>query len=108
MSERPKGYGMTAELNEKKAAKYDVELQVQVVDWIKAVTGDDLDILNTQEDFTEKLKNGKTLCQLINAIQPGSVKKVNDSKMAFKMVRLGWSHSFLYLHSTPSCTIPLY
>ncbi len=39
-----------------------------------------------QDRITEDLKNGVFLCNLINIIRPESVKKINTSKMAFKMV----------------------
>ena len=38
-------------------------------------------------DIKEALKNGVKICELINLLQPGSVKKINESKMAFKQVR---------------------
>lgn len=82
MAERPKGYGMTAELQEKKAAKYDPGLEQEARDWMESVTGKPL----PSGSFHEALKDGVYLCELINVIQPGSVKKINTSKMAFKMM----------------------
>ena len=37
-------------------------------------------------DMHEKLKSGVFLCKLINKLAPSSVRKVNDSKMAFKQM----------------------
>ncbi|CAK8695726.1 myophilin-like [Clavelina lepadiformis] len=87
MADRPKGFGMTAELNKKKDGKYDQMLDVQVREWISSVTGVELDMNEiTQESFHQTFKSGVILCKLINAIEADSVKKVNDSKMAFKQM----------------------
>merc|ERR1712079_866063 len=40
--------------------------------------------MGDQFDFTEMLKDGVMLCNLINALQPGSVKKINTLKTSFK------------------------
>eukprot|EP00500_Bicosoecida_sp_ms1_P014745 CAMPEP_0203820726 /NCGR_PEP_ID=MMETSP0115-20131106/40844_1 /ASSEMBLY_ACC=CAM_ASM_000227 /TAXON_ID=33651 /ORGANISM="Bicosoecid sp, Strain ms1" /LENGTH=134 /DNA_ID=CAMNT_0050729741 /DNA_START=30 /DNA_END=431 /DNA_ORIENTATION=- len=49
--------------------------------WIEAVTGSPL---ANPDDLHASLMDGVALCQLINAIAPGSVKKINESKMVFK------------------------
>ena len=82
MADRPKGYGMTAELQAKKDAKHDPVLEKEARDWLEAVVGEPF----PNEDFQEALKDGKYLCKVINKLAPGSVKKVNDSTMAFKMM----------------------
>ncbi|XP_065906338.1 muscle-specific protein 20-like [Dysidea avara] len=83
MADRPKGYGMTAELADKKAAKRDPELEAQAIEWMQAVTEEPFP---TDVTFEEALKDGVYLCNLINILQPGSVKKINTSKMAFKQM----------------------
>ena len=71
-------YGLDAELAAKQAAKYSPELEHQASAWIKEVTGVDVGA-----NFAEGLKSGVVLCQLINAIKPGTVAKINNQKMAF-------------------------
>lgn len=36
------------------------------------------------DNFYEVLKNGVILCKLVNTLEPGRIKKVNETKMAFK------------------------
>ncbi|XP_002158860.1 myophilin [Hydra vulgaris] len=96
MATRPKGFGMTAELAAKKAAKFDLHLANEAFDWIKevlrfaggegAALADTIEPIEKDKDVQTYLKDGVILCHLINAIKPGSVKKINDSKMAFKQM----------------------
>lgn len=86
MADRPKGFGMTAEVSAKIAGKYDANLDAQARDWINQVVGTEIDIDGNPDTLQEALKDGVTLCNLINAIAPGSVAKINQSKMAFKMM----------------------
>lgn len=81
MAQRPKGYGMTAELERKKEAKYNPELEREALDFIASKTG-----RNCSGGCVEALKDGVTLCHFANALKPGSIKKINESKMAFKMM----------------------
>lgn len=82
MAERPKGYGMTAELQEKQDAKYNPELEAGARAWLEKVVGEPF----PTGSFHEALKNGVYLCKAINVLKPGSVPKINSSKMAFKMM----------------------
>jgi len=87
MSTRPRGFGLTAELQHKQAAKYDVEKEKDARAWIEGVTGVQLSDQDLGEvHFHNSLKDGVVLCKLINAISPGSVRKVNETKMAFKQM----------------------
>jgi hypothetical protein len=78
-SGRGGGYGMDAELAAKQAAKYDSGAEGQCRVWIEGVTGCQF----KSEPFGDMLKDGKILCQLVNTIRPGTVKKINNMRMPF-------------------------
>jgi len=95
MANRPRGFGMTAELAKRKAAKFDSDLASEAFAWMidvltPHVSDKDLEELNkevsSEKDVHSPLKNGVLLCQLVNAIKPGSVKKINTGNMAFKQM----------------------
>ncbi|XP_055331760.1 myophilin-like isoform X2 [Paramacrobiotus metropolitanus] len=65
--------------------KYDETRAEEALAWINDVLGPgSVNTSGKAEDFYEALKDGVVLCNLANALQPGSVKKVETSKMAFK------------------------
>ena len=82
MADRPTGYGMTAELKQKQASKYDPALEEDAKKWLQAVTGEPF----PAGSFYEALKDGVYLCKAMNKLVPGSIRKINTSKMAFKMM----------------------
>lgn len=91
MANRPRGFGLTAEVKGKIAAKYDVEKEQECRVWMESVTGEALpgsaspaEPLGAQK-FHEALKDGTYLCKLMSAIT-GKPVKHNDSKMAFKQM----------------------
>ena len=93
MANRPRGFGLSAEQARKKAAKFDPDQANDMLSWVKSVlnmNNIDFDfepIVKDKEgerNFAKPLKNGVALCNLINVIKSGSVKKINESKMAFK------------------------
>ncbi|XP_062381254.1 calponin-2 [Sardina pilchardus] len=71
---RGPAYGLSAEVKSRIAQKYDPQREEELRIWIEDVTGGSIG-----EDFQKGLKNGVVLCELINKLQPGSVKKVNNS-----------------------------
>lgn len=83
---------MTAEVRDKIAAKYDINLEQEARQWIEAVTGEPLNPSVSSDEplgadrFHEALKDGVALCKLADAIVgPGKV-KANSSKLAFKQM----------------------
>ncbi|XP_028567518.1 calponin-1 [Podarcis muralis] len=71
---RGPAYGMSAEVKNKLAQKYDPQKEHELRQWIEELTGKRIG-----ENFMESLKDGVILCDLINKLQPGSVRKVNES-----------------------------
>lgn len=51
------------------------------MDWISAVTGEKF-----SGEYEDVLKNGIVLCKLINAIAPGSVKKIQEKGTNFQLM----------------------
>jgi len=76
MANRPKGYGMTAEVSNKIAAKYSDEDEQEVVSWICALV-DCEPPAPGRKSTQEWMKNGEILISLINTINPDSIKKWN-------------------------------
>ncbi|XP_061267123.1 calponin-3 isoform X2 [Bos javanicus] len=69
-------YGLSAEVKNKIASKYDHQAEEDLRNWIEEVTG-----MSIGANFQLGLKDGIILCELINKLQPGSVKKVNESSL---------------------------
>jgi len=76
--------GFAAEAQRKINSKYSDELASESLEWVKEITGEPINTSGDMDNFFEVLKDGIILCKLANAIKAGSIKKVNESKMAFK------------------------
>jgi len=82
-------YGLSRECAMKAQAKFDIERAQTALDWAEQMIGQKLDYpeggaIRDSLDFGAILKDGTILCQLINRLQPGSVKKINTMKAPFK------------------------
>lgn len=86
MADRATKSGIALEAQQKIHSKYSEELASQILQWVQGVTGLDIDTSGRIEPFIEILRDGKVLCQLANSLEPGSVKKVNSSSLAFKQM----------------------
>jgi len=71
-------FGLDAELAQKRNSQYDPELEAEARRFIEEKTG-----LTLSGTFHEALKNGQSLCKLVNALSPGKIKKINTGKLAF-------------------------
>ncbi|TNM97854.1 calponin-2 [Takifugu flavidus] len=65
-------YGLSAEVKNKIAQKYDLQKEEELRLWIQDVTGHPIGA-----DFQKEMKSGVVLCELINHLAPGSVTKIN-------------------------------
>ncbi|GMI12460.1 hypothetical protein TrLO_g2941 [Triparma laevis f. longispina] len=81
MSTRGAGYGLDAELARKSALKYDTGKEQEAAAWISSCTD-----LSFTDSFADSLKDGQMLCILMNRIKPGTIRKVETSKMPFKQM----------------------
>jgi len=81
-------YGLSRECHMKSQAKFSVERARECMEWVEEVLGRKMEPeaceIKDQIEFSNILKDGAVLCQLINAIEPGSVKKINTMNAPFK------------------------
>merc|ERR1711997_818846 len=83
-------YGLSRECAMKAQAKFSLERALECVAWLEEVLGRNFEYggedtgPKDQLDFATLLKDGSILCELINKIEPGSVKKINTMKAPFK------------------------
>lgn len=76
--------GINAEAQARIHSKYNDEIAQETLEWIRKLTGEPANTAGDAENFYAVLKDGTLLCKLVNSIQEGSVKKINQSSMAFK------------------------
>lgn len=76
--------GINAEAQAKINSKYNDDIAHETLEWIKQITGEPSNTAGDAENLYSVLKDGTLLCKLVNSIQEGSVKKINQTTMAFK------------------------
>lgn len=76
--------GINADAQARIQSKYNDDIASETLEWIKKLTGSPINTAGTADNLYEVLKDGTLLCKLVNSIQEGSVKKINQSTMAFK------------------------
>jgi len=89
MANHGPSFGLSRECAIKSAAKFSIERAQESLDWMEAVTEKSIEYpegsaIRDQNDFGVVLKNGHLLCELINKLRPGSVKKINTMNAPFK------------------------
>lgn len=78
-------YGLSAEVRSKIAQKYDLQKEEELRFWIEEMTA-----MSIGENFQKGLKDGVILCELMNKLHPGAVRKINHSQLNWhKLENLG-------------------
>ncbi|XP_063532814.1 myophilin-like [Cydia strobilella] len=76
--------GINADAQARINSKYNDDVARETLEWVRVLTGQPANTSGDVENLYKVLKDGTLLCKLVNAIQEGSVKKINQSTMAFK------------------------
>jgi len=88
MSVRAKKSGLSADIQKKLEAKYNLDQEKQCRAWIEEVLGEPLSDQEVgMHNFASCLKDGQVLCRLLNTLNGETlIKKINPQKMAFKQM----------------------
>ncbi|TKR82338.1 hypothetical protein L596_016078 [Steinernema carpocapsae] len=78
--------GIALEAQKKIHSKYDESLAAQILIWLRNTIQESINTSGEVQNFLALLHDGTVLCKLANSLSPGAVRKVNDSKMAFKQM----------------------
>eukprot|EP00080_Pristionchus_pacificus_P015158 PDM75178.1 Actin binding protein [Pristionchus pacificus] len=73
---RPRPGGIAGALLDKQANKFNEDEASLLLQWIKDVTKEEVNTDGDRKEFQATLKDGTLLCRLINAIKPGTIKKI--------------------------------
>ncbi|GMT36342.1 hypothetical protein PFISCL1PPCAC_27639 [Pristionchus fissidentatus] len=73
---RPRPHGLAGAVLDKQASKFNEDEAKLLLEWIADVTKEEVNTNGERKQFQETLRDGSLLCRLINAIKPGSVKKI--------------------------------
>jgi len=88
MANRGPAFGLSRECALKAQAKFDLGKAQQALEWIERLTEKQIEYNGSQltdsEEFGAILKNGHLLCETINRLRPGTIKKINTLKAPFK------------------------
>ncbi|XP_043934261.1 transgelin-2-like [Protopterus annectens] len=90
MANKGPSYGLSREIQNKIAKKYDPELEETLTNWVIEQTNFQGNQPEPgRNNFQEWLKDGVILCELINSLYPEGqkpIKKIQKSSMAFKQM----------------------
>ncbi|CAI4224233.1 unnamed protein product [Auanema sp. JU1783] len=73
---RPRPSGLAGAVLDKQASKFNENEARFLLEWIKGLTNESIDTNGSRDNFREQLKDGQLLCKMVNAVQPGTIKKI--------------------------------
>eukprot|EP00456_Euglypha_rotunda_P049766 TRINITY_DN3994_c0_g1_i4.p1 TRINITY_DN3994_c0_g1~~TRINITY_DN3994_c0_g1_i4.p1 ORF type:complete len:182 (+),score=32.16 TRINITY_DN3994_c0_g1_i4:77-622(+) len=74
-------YGLSAEVKSAIAGKYSPAKEKEVVTWMEKIVG-----RSVGSSLAAGLRSGIYLCDLANALKPGTIKRIEKSTMTFKQM----------------------
>lgn len=75
MATRPESMGIYADIAKKRNAAYDVDLEKRIRAWMEGLIGHPI----SGSSFQEGLLDMVAVCEVINAVAPGKIKKIRNS-----------------------------
>ncbi|KAK7101334.1 myophilin-like [Littorina saxatilis] len=91
MANQGPNFGLHRDCRIKAQAKFDLGAAVAALRWMESILGrrlGDLDVgdLDTERDVADLLKDGTALCEVMNHIKPGAIKKYHKKPSAFQQM----------------------
>jgi len=74
-------FGMDKEIYEREQAKRDPQVEFKVKTFLEALSGMELG-----DDLLASCCDGVAICEAMNTVKPGSIKRINQSSMPFKQM----------------------